>query len=103
MENPLHLLHLYRKQPGRRKKHSGRKEPEEIAKTNKISKEGTKVRCGNCPELGHNTKKCKKPTNAEKKIKLKKAAQASTSNSRTKRKKVYSVFLLFIYKLHECI
>jgi SWIM zinc finger len=99
---------MYRKQPGRPKKHSRRKEPEEIAKKNKISKEGTKVRCGNCRELGHNSKKCKKPASHDyvlhrENINLKKAAQASTSNnSRMKRKVEIILFLIFL-KLYKCI
>jgi hypothetical protein len=48
---------LNRKQLGKPKKHIRRKEPKEMVKRNKISKEGTKVRCGYCRELVHDSNK----------------------------------------------
>ncbi|KAL6544076.1 hypothetical protein OROGR_010573 [Orobanche gracilis] len=53
--------------PGRPKKKRIREEGEP-SNTYKISRKGTKIKCGNCKNEGHNAKTCKMPSNPNRKI-----------------------------------
>jgi hypothetical protein len=59
-QNPRPQAPGYVRMPGRPKKNDRRREEGEAPKGKKMSKHGTKIKCGLCSKLGHNKTSCSK-------------------------------------------